>query len=184
MIVVIVCCRPKKHADIMQDWSSMEEKLCWDGSFPVMTIGRRKCSKVLKEVWAVGAVSGGQFLAWVKRKYAPAAWCVTPSMPPTPVKAWYFLTDISGAAPYRVASLMSHKHSQCEVISGVSYSLMEEMIPRRESMSSSAFRDQIVALGAPDVTSLWHQQQKNPPFVLLHDSYEFWSIPLTTLLLQ
>lgn len=27
-----------------------------------------------------------------------------------------FLTDISGAAPYRVASLMSHKHSQCEVI--------------------------------------------------------------------
>ncbi|VUC90011.1 putative PTS system IIA component [Salmonella sp. NCTC 11881] len=26
-----------------------------------------------------------------------------------------FLTDISGAAPYRVASLMSHKHSQCEV---------------------------------------------------------------------
>ncbi|EKS7269259.1 PTS sugar transporter subunit IIA, partial [Salmonella enterica subsp. enterica serovar Derby] len=27
--------------------------------------------------------------------------------------------------------------------------------------------------GAPDVTSLWHQQQKNPPFVLLHDSYEF-----------
>lgn len=28
-----------------------------------------------------------------------------------------FLTDISGAAPYRVASLMSHKHPQCEVIS-------------------------------------------------------------------
>lgn len=50
---------------------------------------------------------------------------------------------------------------------------MEEMITWRESMSSSAFRDQIVALGAPDVTSLWHQQQKNPPFVLLHDSYEF-----------
>ncbi|MDI4700682.1 PTS sugar transporter subunit IIA, partial [Salmonella enterica subsp. enterica serovar Cerro] len=24
-----------------------------------------------------------------------------------------------------------------------------------------------------DVTSLWHQQQKNPPFVLLHDLYEF-----------
>lgn len=75
-----------------------------------------------------------------------------------------FLTDISGAAPYRVASLMSHKHSQCEVISGIRYSLMEEMLPLRESMSSSAFRDHIVALGAPDVTSLWHQQQKNPPF--------------------
>lgn len=23
-----------------------------------------------KEVWAIGAVSGGQFLAWAKRKYA------------------------------------------------------------------------------------------------------------------
>ena len=25
-----------------------------------------------------------------------------------------FLTDMAGAAPYRVASLMSHKHPQCE----------------------------------------------------------------------
>ncbi|EAA8875423.1 PTS sugar transporter subunit IIA [Salmonella enterica] len=84
-----------------------------------------------------------------------------------------FLTDISGAAPYRVASLMSHKHSQCEVISGVNYPLLEQMLPLRESMNSVAFRDKIVALGAPDVTSLWHQQQKNPPFVLLHDLYEY-----------
>lgn len=84
-----------------------------------------------------------------------------------------FLTDIPGAAPYRVASLMSHKHPQCEVISGVSLSLLEQTLALRESMSSPVFRDRIVALGAPDVTSLWHQQQKNPPFVLLHDLYEF-----------
>ncbi len=83
-----------------------------------------------------------------------------------------FLTDISGAAPYRVAALMSHKHPDCEVISGVSYSLLEQMIPLRGSLSSSAFRDRVVSSGAPDVTSLWHQQQKNPPFVLLHDLYE------------
>ncbi|MGK7582460.1 PTS sugar transporter subunit IIA, partial [Salmonella enterica] len=51
--------------------------------------------------------------------------------------------------------------------------LIEEMLRLRESMSSSAFRDQIVGLGAPDVTSLWHQQEKNPPFVLLHDLHEF-----------
>lgn len=82
-----------------------------------------------------------------------------------------FLTDLSGAAPYRVASLMSHKHPQCEVISGVSLPLLAKMLPARETMSSSAFREQIVTLGAPDVTSLWHQQQKNPPFVLLHDLY-------------
>ncbi|EMJ5805614.1 PTS sugar transporter subunit IIA, partial [Enterobacter roggenkampii] len=29
-----------------------------------------------------------------------------------------FLTDKSGAAPYRAAALMSHKHDCCEVISG------------------------------------------------------------------
>lgn len=84
-----------------------------------------------------------------------------------------FLTDLSGAAPYRVASLMSHKHPQCEVISGVNATLLGHMISSRESMSSQAFRDQIVALGGPEVTSLWHQQQKNPPFVLLHDLYEY-----------
>lgn len=30
-----------------------------------------------------------------------------------------FLTDKSGAAPYRVAALLSHKHDCCEVISGI-----------------------------------------------------------------
>lgn len=83
-----------------------------------------------------------------------------------------FLTDIAGAPPYRAASLMSHKHPACEVIAGISYSLMEQMISSRESMSSAAFRDRMVSLGAPHVTSLWHQQQKNPPFVLLHNLYE------------
>ena len=83
-----------------------------------------------------------------------------------------FLTDNAGAAPYRVASLMSHKHSGCEVIAGVHYSLIESMIPLRESLSSGDFRDRIVAQGSPGVTSLWHQQQKNPPFVLLHDLYK------------
>ena len=36
-----------------------------------------------------------------------------------------FLTDIAGAPPYRVASLLSHKHSRCEVISGVTLPLIE-----------------------------------------------------------
>lgn len=40
-------------------------------------------------------------------------------------------------------------------------------------MSSAAFRNQIVSLGGPDVTSLWHQQQKKSPFVLKHDLYEY-----------
>ncbi|EAQ8935855.1 PTS sugar transporter subunit IIA [Salmonella enterica] len=84
-----------------------------------------------------------------------------------------FLTDKAGAAPYRVASLMSHKHSGCEVIAGIHYSLIERMVPLRASLSSSAFRDSIVALGGSEVSSLWHQQQKNPPFVLKHDLYEY-----------
>ena len=79
-----------------------------------------------------------------------------------------FLTDISGAAPYRAAALLSHKHENCEVISGISYPLLEMMYPLRETTDSASFRNAIVAHGAPDVSSLWHQQQKNPPFVLLH----------------
>lgn len=82
-----------------------------------------------------------------------------------------FLTDSAGDAPYRVAALMSHKHSHCEVISGINYPLIEMMLPLRETLSSTAFRDTIVEHGFPDVSSLWHQQQKNPPFVLLHDLY-------------
>ena len=42
------------------------------------------------------------------------------------------------------------------------------MYPLREMTDSTGFRDTIVARGAPEVSSLWHQQQKNPPFVLLH----------------
>jgi PTS system ascorbate-specific IIA component len=83
-----------------------------------------------------------------------------------------FLTDKSGAAPYRSAALMSHKHDCCEVISGISLPLLELMYPQRESLSSAEFRHAIVAQGAPDVSSLWHQQQKNPPFILLHDLYK------------
>lgn len=84
-----------------------------------------------------------------------------------------FLTDIAGAAPYRVAALLSHKHSRCEVISGISLPLIKKMLPARESLSSEAFRHRIVELGQPQVSSLWHQQQKIPPFVLKHNLYEY-----------
>lgn len=43
-----------------------------------------------------------------------------------------FLTDRTGAAPYRAAALMSHKHTHCEVISGVSYSLLEQNVSAAE----------------------------------------------------
>jgi PTS system ascorbate-specific IIA component len=46
------------------------------------------------------------------------------------------------------------------------------MYPQRETLSSAEFRHAIVAQGVPGVSSLWHQQQKNPPFVLLHDLYK------------
>lgn len=82
-----------------------------------------------------------------------------------------FLTDSAGDAPYRAAALMSQKHPSCEVISGISYPLIESMLPLRTTLSSEAFRDAIVARGDVGVSSLWHQQQKNPPFVLLHDLY-------------
>lgn len=83
-----------------------------------------------------------------------------------------FLTDITGAPPYRAAALMSHKHENCEVISGVDSALLQAMYPLRATLCSSDFRNQIVTMGGEAVSSLWHQQQKNPPFVLLHDLYE------------
>ena len=83
-----------------------------------------------------------------------------------------FLTDKSGAAPYRAAALLSHKHDNCEVISGISLPLLEAMYPLRASLSSAEFRHASVGEGMPGVSSLWHQQQKNPPFVLLHDLYK------------
>ncbi|WP_236278476.1 PTS sugar transporter subunit IIA [Enterobacter bugandensis] len=83
-----------------------------------------------------------------------------------------FLTDKSGAAPYRAAALLSHKHNNCEVISGINLPLLETLYPFRASLSSAQFRNAIVAQGSPGVSSLWHQQQKNPPFVLLHDLYK------------
>lgn len=79
-----------------------------------------------------------------------------------------FLTDIAGAAPYRAAALLSHKHDNCEVIYGIRYPLLESLYPLRDLTDSVGFRNTIVARGAPDVGSLWHQQQKNPPFVLRH----------------
>jgi PTS system ascorbate-specific IIA component len=57
------------------------------------------------------------------------------------------LTDKSGAAPYRAAALMSHKHDCCEVISGISLPLLEVMYPQRETLSSAEFRQAIVAQG-------------------------------------
>lgn len=83
-----------------------------------------------------------------------------------------FLTDKSGAAPYRSAALMSHKHDRCEVISGISFPLLEQMYPQRDTLSSMAFRDAIVNRGGSGVSSLWHQQQKNPPFILMQDAYK------------
>ncbi|MGP0779166.1 PTS sugar transporter subunit IIA, partial [Escherichia coli] len=51
--------------------------------------------------------------------------------------------------------------------------LIEQMMACRETMTSSEFRERIVELGGPEVSSLWHQQQKNPPFVLKHNLYEY-----------
>ncbi len=46
------------------------------------------------------------------------------------------------------------------MISGVTLPLIEQMLVYRETLSSAEFRERIVELGAPEVSSLWHQQQK------------------------
>ncbi|MDO1880894.1 PTS sugar transporter subunit IIA, partial [Escherichia coli] len=40
------------------------------------------------------------------------------------------------------------------------------------TLSTAEFRHAIVAQGSPGASSLWHKQQKNPPFVLLDDLYK------------
>lgn len=82
-----------------------------------------------------------------------------------------FLTDITGEAPYRAAALLSNKHDFCEVISGASLSLLCTMSENRTVLSSQTFREYIVTAGGESVTSLWHQQQKNPPFMLIEREY-------------
>ncbi|WP_300002154.1 PTS sugar transporter subunit IIA [uncultured Cedecea sp.] len=82
-----------------------------------------------------------------------------------------FLTDVTGEEPYRAAALLSNKHDFCEVISGASLSLLCAMNEYRTLLSSDAFREQIVTMGGESVTSLWHQQQKHPPFVLIERTY-------------
>lgn len=77
-----------------------------------------------------------------------------------------FLTDKMGAAPYRTAAQLSHKYSHCEVISGVTLPLLFAMRHYRDTLTSDAFRQLIVEQGGKGVTSLWHQQQQHPPFVL------------------
>lgn len=83
-----------------------------------------------------------------------------------------FLTDITGGAPYRAAALLSNKHPFCEVVAGAELALLCQMSECRTTLSSSTFRDYIVAAGGDSVTSLWHQQKKNPPFVLIEREYK------------
>lgn len=79
-----------------------------------------------------------------------------------------FFTEETGGTPYRIAALLSHKHENCEVISGVTPELLRAAVAWRDTLSSEAFRLAVVAQGGESVSSLWHQQQKNPPFVLKH----------------
>ncbi|MEB5923844.1 PTS sugar transporter subunit IIA [Franconibacter daqui] len=79
-----------------------------------------------------------------------------------------FFTEENGGTPYRTAALLSHKHPHCEVISGVTVALLGAAVAWRETLTSESFRLKIVEQGGENVSSLWHQQQKNPPFVLKH----------------
>lgn len=67
-----------------------------------------------------------------------------------------FLIDIVGALSYRVVLLLSYKYFRCEVIFGVTLSLIEQMMVCREIMISLEFRERIVELGASEVSSFWY----------------------------
>ena len=48
-----------------------------------------------------------------------------------------FLTDITGAPPYRAAALLSHKHDNCEVITCDDSQLLLAMYPLRLTLNST-----------------------------------------------
>lgn len=73
-----------------------------------------------------------------------------------------FITDILGAAPFRSAALMSHKHSKCEVVVGISLGAMIQLFPQRGALTASEFRDRALELTRGHATSLWHEQNRHP----------------------
>jgi len=73
-----------------------------------------------------------------------------------------FITDILGAAPFRSAALMSHKHSKCEVVVGISLGAMIQLFPQRGGLTASEFRDRALELTRGHATSLWHEQNRHP----------------------
>ena len=73
-----------------------------------------------------------------------------------------FITDILGAAPFRSAALMSHKHSKCEVVVGISLGAMIQLFPQRGILTASEFRDHALELTRGQATSLWHEQNRHP----------------------
>ncbi|MBW7981464.1 PTS sugar transporter subunit IIA [Enterobacillus tribolii] len=73
-----------------------------------------------------------------------------------------FIADVLGAPPFRTAALMCHKHPQCEVVSGVSLEALAKLLPLRATLSAATFRDTALAYTQDSVSSLWHEQQKQP----------------------
>jgi len=73
-----------------------------------------------------------------------------------------FITDILGAAPFRSAALMSHKHSKCEVVVGISLGAMIQLFPQRGILTASEFRDHALELTRGQANSLWHEQNRHP----------------------
>ncbi|AMO80892.1 PTS sugar transporter subunit IIA [Obesumbacterium proteus] len=77
-----------------------------------------------------------------------------------------FITDILGAAPFRSAALMSHKHSKCEVVVGISLGAMIQLFPQRGGLTASEFRDRALELTRGQATSLWHEQNRHPTLMM------------------
>ena len=88
-------------------------------------------------------------------------------------RTFYMLYDMvtQKVEEYMLLPFLTSLFDNCNKADGY-WTFLEAMYPQRETLTSAGFRNAIVAQGTPDVSSLWHQQQKNPPFVLLHDLYK------------
>ncbi|MDE9459528.1 PTS galactosamine/N-acetylgalactosamine transporter subunit IIA [Xenorhabdus bovienii] len=74
-----------------------------------------------------------------------------------------FLTDLLGGSPFRQAAQLTLTHPQWQVITGTNMQLVVEMMLDRDDINAVQFLDIALECGHRGLTSLWHEQQKQPP---------------------
>lgn len=80
-----------------------------------------------------------------------------------------FLTDLLGGTPFRVASLLSRKRSDIEVITGTNMQMVAEMLLERDELNLEQFCQQALVCGHRGMTTLEAELSEKPQQVTIED---------------